>query len=80
MLLKTTVFSVAKLRLIDEAARIERLRTARHAVASGSATMGERMGAYAEQTRARTDTKEVSKTARIVALKKYAGHGHRLRP
>ena len=68
--LKTSVFSVAKLRLIDEAAKVERLRGAGKAVTSGEATMGELIDSYKEQTNARSDIKVSSKAARITALGK----------
>ena len=47
--LKTDVFAVAKLRLRDEAVRVERLRGSRAAVGSGAARMADLMKVYAER-------------------------------
>jgi integrase len=47
--LKTDVFSVAKLRLRDEAVKVERQRGTRAAVGSGAATMADLMKVYAER-------------------------------
>jgi hypothetical protein len=46
--LDTDVFSVAKLRLNDEASKIERLRGSRTAVETGSGTVGDLMLIYQE--------------------------------
>ena len=68
--LDTDVFSVAKLRLGVEAAKIEARRGRSAAVASGAGTMGDLMALYAERTQASTDLKPSSISARLVALKK----------
>ena len=68
--LKTDVFSVAKLRLADESAKIERLRGAGRAMASGDCTMHDILEAYREQTNGRQDIKLSTKTAINDALRK----------
>ena len=68
--LKTSVFSVAKLRLVDEAATVERLRGAGRAVTDGAPTVGELIYLYKEQTQLRTDIKSSSKASRMTALGK----------
>ena len=68
--LKTSVFSVAKLRLVDEAATVERLRGAGRAVTDGAPTVGELIDLYKEQTVLRTDIKSSSKASRMTALGK----------
>jgi integrase len=68
--LGTNVFSVAKLRLNDESAKIERLRGSRTAVETGTATVGDLMAIYEERTKAHPDLKPASISARLIALKK----------
>ncbi len=68
--LHTDVFSVAKLRLNDEAAGIEALRQSASAVTEGQGTMGDLMQVYESRTRANTELKPGSITARLIALKK----------
>ena len=68
--LNTDVFSVAKLRLGVEAAKIEARRGRSAAVASGAGTVGDLMALYAERSQASTDLKPSSISARLVALKK----------
>lgn len=68
--LDTDVFTVAKLRLGDESAKIERQRNSRASVVAGSGAMGDLMAIYEERTRAHAELKPSSITARLVALKK----------
>lgn len=68
--LDTDVFSVAKLRLNDEAAKIEQLRGSRAAVAAGSGTMADLIRIYEVRAKANTELRPASITARLVALKK----------
>ena len=49
----TDVFSVAKLRIMDEGGRVEALRQSRVAVASGKGTVGDLIAVYRENARAR---------------------------
>ena len=66
--LDTDVFSVAKLRLNDEAAKIEQLRGSRAAVAAGSGTMADLIRIYEVRAKANTELRPTSITARLVAL------------
>lgn len=68
--LKTDVFSVAKLRMNDEAAKIGRLRVARSAVNSGACTVADLFTAFEQQLAARDDITETSKRARRIAVAK----------
>jgi len=68
--LDTDVFSVAKLRLADEASKIEGLRRSGAAVTSGNGTMGDLIRVYQERAQNREDLKPSSVAARTVALKK----------
>jgi hypothetical protein len=68
--LDTNVFTVAKLRLNDEAAKIERRRACGTAVSSGNGTVGDFMEVYEDRTRKDPDLKPSSILARLVALKK----------
>ncbi len=68
--LKTSVFSIAKLRLIDEAAMVERLRGAARSVSDAAPTIGELIDLYRKQTQLRTDIKLSSKASRMTALGK----------
>jgi len=68
--LKTDVFTVAKLRLNDEAAKIERMRDTRAAVTAGTGTIGDLMRIYEATTTSDTELKPSSIAARLVALKK----------
>lgn len=68
--LKTDVFSVAKLRMADESAKIARLRTTRAAVSSGQSNVGELIAAFEQRLAARDDLKESSKKARGITLAK----------
>ena len=58
--LRTDVFSVAKLRLADEAQKVERMRGSRAAVEAGKGTMGDLMRSYEERTRANPELKPAS--------------------
>ena len=68
--LDTDVFTVAKLRLGVESAKIEALRGSRAAVTTGAGTVGDLMATYEERTRLNADLKPSSVSARLVALKK----------
>jgi integrase len=68
--LKTDVFSVAKLRLNAEAAKIAGLRQSRAAVVSGDATVGDLMRIYEERTKVNSELRQSSIESRMVALKK----------
>jgi integrase len=70
--LDTDVFSVAKLRLADEAAKIESRRRTASNITAGKGTMADLIRVYADRTRANTDLKPSSITARLVALKKIS--------
>ena len=70
MSLETDVFSVAKLRLGDKKAEIEKQRGSAINVATGKATMGEIITSYLARTRANPDFKPATITARETALKK----------
>ena len=60
--LKTDKFPVAKLRLADERAKIERLRLAEDNVESGTGTMGEIAEIFLNTLRSNSDIEEVTKT------------------
>lgn len=68
--LNTDVFTVAKLRVNDEAAKIEKLRGSHAAVKNGSGLVGDGILVYAERCKAHPLLKPASITARLVALKK----------
>jgi integrase len=68
--LDTDVLSVAKLRLSDEAAKIEKQRGTTSHVAAGRATMGELMDVYLARTQANPDFKPSTIVSRETALKK----------
>jgi len=68
--LKTEVFTVAKLRLNDEAGKIEALRAGRAAVSAGSGSMADLMALYDERVRSNSDLKPNSVRARISGLVK----------
>lgn len=68
--LDTDVFSVAKMRLTKEAAKIEARRNTAAAVAGGEGLMRDYLQLYENRTKANTDLKPSSITARLVALKK----------
>lgn len=68
--LDTDVLSVAKLRLADESAKIDKTRDAASHVNSGRATMGELMEIYLTRTRANPDFKSSTVVSRHTALKK----------
>jgi integrase len=68
--LDTDVFSVAKLRLNDEASKIERQRGSKAAVAAGAGTMADLVTIYEQRCKANTDLEASSIEARLVALKK----------
>jgi integrase len=68
--LETDVFSVAKLRLADEAAKIESRRRSANSVTAGKGTVGDLMVTYEDLTKSNSELKPSSITARLVALKK----------
>jgi integrase len=68
--LDTDVFTVAKLRLNDEGAKIERRRGSITAVEAGTGTVADFIAIYKERSNAHSELKASSKTARMVALKK----------
>jgi integrase len=68
--LGTNVYSIAKLRHLDESSKIERIRSSAKSLNSGDCTMADLIQAYREQTQARTDLKESSKISRETALGK----------
>lgn len=70
--LATDVFSVAKLRLTDEARKIEKQRSNRATIQSGDCTVGDLMRLYEGRTQDAPDDelKLSSKSSRLVALKK----------
>jgi integrase len=68
--LDTDVFSVAKLRLTDEASKVGRRRGSRNAVETGAGTVGDLMAVYEERTKANADLRPTSIASRLVALKK----------
>ena len=68
--LKTDVFSVAKLRIHDEATKVESVRRSGAAVTAGKGTVGDLIAVYKESLAAHSDLKPASVTAREVALKK----------
>lgn len=68
--LETDVFGVAKLRLLDRAAEIEKMRGSAAAVESGSGTVGDLMRVYEERCKANPDIKPATVVSRLVALKK----------
>lgn len=67
--LETNVFSIAKLRLRDEAVTVEKQRGTKQAVVSGDVTMGDLLGTYRERFRS-LEISEASKTDREVSLKR----------
>jgi integrase len=70
--LKTDVFSVAKLRVGDEAAKINGTRQSASNVTAGKGTIGDLIKIYEERTKTDSDLKPSSITAKLVALKKLA--------
>ena len=68
--LESDVFSVAKQRLGDKAAEVEKLRSGTSRVLAGKATMGELMDAYEARTKANPDFRPATVASRLVARKK----------
>ncbi len=68
--LKTDVFSVAKLRILDEAAQVEIVRQSGAAVTAGKGPVGDLVQLYEESVRENAGLKPASITARRVALNK----------
>src|SRR5690625_823710 len=73
--LRTKPFSVAKLRLIDEQAKIEHRRQSESTLDGKEASMGKLATIYREQVKADADLKPKSKEARENALNRLLGHG-----
>lgn len=67
--LETNVFSVAKLRLRDEAVKVEKQRGTKQAVVSGAVTMGDLLRTYRERFQS-LEISEATKTDREVSLKR----------
>ena len=68
--LDTDVFTVAKLRLADKAADVEKIRGTVAHVAAGKATMGELMEVYTARTKTNPDLRPSTVASRLVSLKK----------
>jgi integrase len=68
--LDTDVFSVAKLRLGDKIAEVDKQRGTVAHVAAGKATLGEIIEVYLARTRANPDFRPATVSSRITALKK----------
>lgn len=68
--LLTDVFSVAKLRLADAAAEIEKLRVRGAGVAEGSATVGQLIGTYEARIAANSDLKPETIKSKLGATKR----------
>ena len=68
--LDTDVFSVAKLRIADEAARFQKVRGTVTEVAAGKATLGQLFDIYRQRSKANTDLRPASITARLTGIKK----------
>jgi len=68
--LKTDVFGVAKLRLADESAKIERTRGSAKSVEEGTGTVGDIITVYKARVDANSELRPASKARRHVALKK----------
>ncbi len=68
--LNTDVFSVAKLRIIQESGKVQGLRGSRASVAAGAGTVGDLMRIYEERSKVNPDLKPASISGRLVALKK----------
>ena len=68
--LDTDVFSVAKVRLTDEAAKFQKIRGAVSEVSAGKATVGQLVEIYRQQTESNGDLRGSTKTARFTSIKK----------
>lgn len=68
--LDTDVLSVAKLRLADKAAEMAKRRGSLANVEAGKATVGDLIAVYVARTKANSDLRPASVSARLVALKK----------
>jgi len=68
--LETDVLSVAKLRLADKAAEVEKLRGMVVSVEAGKATMRDLIEAFRARTQANTDIKPATVTAQLGAVKR----------
>jgi len=68
--LETDVFSVAKLRVADEAAKFQKIRGTVADVAAGDATMGQLIEIFRQQAEANSDLRPKSIAARLTAINK----------
>ncbi len=68
--LDTDVFSVAKVRLAEEATKFEKIRGAVVGVDAGKATMGQIIEVYRERLKANPDLRPATVTAREIGIKK----------
>jgi integrase len=68
--LKTTVFTVAKLKLNDESRKIEKLRGSKAALGTAKGTVGDLMAVYEERVKGNEDLKPNSKKARLSGVTK----------
>lgn len=68
--LDTDIFSVAKLRLADKAAEMEKMRGSSFRVQSGKAVMADLMAVYVERTKGNSDFRPSTIASRLVSLKK----------
>jgi len=68
--LRTDVFTVAKLRILDETKAINRLRAGRDSLNGGLCTMADLISTYRDRTEANVELKPSSKASRLVALRK----------
>ncbi|MFY9924414.1 MAG: hypothetical protein WAK51_08055, partial [Opitutaceae bacterium] len=66
--LRTEVFTVAKLRLSDDGAKIEKLRGSKSAVSGGTGTVGDLMAIYEDRVKGNADLKPNSKKARLCGV------------
>jgi len=68
--LDTDVFSVAKIRLADEAVKFEKIRGTVTEVSAGKATMGQLVEVYRQQSKSNDDLRPSTITARLTSVKK----------
>jgi integrase len=68
--LDTDVFSVAKLRIVDESAKFQKIRGTVVDVAAGDATMGQLIDIYRQQTEANSDLRPKSIASRLTSINK----------
>ncbi len=68
--LDTDVFTVAKIRLTEEATKFQKIRGSFSDVSSGKAMMAELVEMYRQQTESDSDIRSSTKTARYTSIKK----------